>query len=94
MAAANAAKVAVRTRRKEAMDLLKERKKLGASEDEVARDEKKVPPAARSKPRAPIARPGAALRTARAPSGVPFARTVAVKSAQQVRPLPTVRERA
>mmetsp|Transcript_34526 Transcript_34526/g.75488 ORF Transcript_34526/g.75488 Transcript_34526/m.75488 type:complete len:299 (-) Transcript_34526:282-1178(-) len=41
-AAANSAKVAIRTRRKEAMDLLKERKKLGTSEDQVAKDEKKV----------------------------------------------------
>lgn len=41
-AAANNAKVNIRTRRKEAMDLLKQRKKLGVSEDEVAKDEKKV----------------------------------------------------
>jgi len=36
------AKSAVRARRKEAMDVLKQAKKLGRSEDDVSRDEKQV----------------------------------------------------
>jgi len=41
-AVAETAKIAVRGRRKEAMDSLKQLKKLGRSEDEVSRDEKQV----------------------------------------------------